>query len=90
MKTTTTNKQNDDDNNSNNNKKTHIGGLGNSRSQLTFDAVSLKTKRKNVISNAQFSSAQDGIYALRKAHMRSTTSLRSSPNVAFETGPMFV
>ena len=35
------------------------------------------------------SSIQDGIYALEKAHMRSTPSLRSFPNVAFETVPMF-
>ena len=38
----------------------------------------------------QFCSVQDGIYALGKAHMRSTPSLRSFPNVAFETVPMFV
>ena len=40
------------------------------------------------------SSVQDGIYALGKAHMRSTQSLRGFPNVAFdskfETFPMFV
>ena len=30
------------------------------------------------------------MYALGKAHMRSTTSLRSFPNVALETVPMFV
>ena len=35
-------------------------------------------------------SVRDGIYALGKAHMRSTPSLRSFPNVAFETVPMFV
>ena len=29
-------------------------------------------------------------YALGKAHMRSTASLRSFPNVAFETVPTFV
>ena len=40
--------------------------------------------------DAQFSSVQDGIYALGKAHMHSTQSLRSFPNVAFETVPMFV
>ena len=33
----------------------------------------------------QFSSVQDGIHALGKAHMRSTLSLRSFPNVAFQT-----
>ena len=37
-----------------------------------------------------FSSVQDGIYALGKAHMRSTPSLRSFPNVAFETVLMFI
>ena len=36
------------------------------------------------------SSAQDGIYVLGKAHMRSTPSVRGFPNVAFETAPMFV
>ena len=38
----------------------------------------------------QFSSFQDGIYALGKAHMRSTPSLGNFPNVAFETVAMFV
>ena len=33
----------------------------------------------------QFSSVQDGIYALGKAHMRSNPSFRSFPNTAFET-----
>ena len=36
-----------------------------------------------------FRSAQDDIYSLGKAHMRSTPSFRSSPNIAFETVPMF-
>ena len=36
------------------------------------------------------SSGQDGIYALREAYMCSTPSLRSFPNIAFETVPMFV
>jgi len=40
--------------------------------------------------SVQFSSVQDGMCALGKAHMRSTRSLRSFPNVAFETVPMFV
>ena len=39
-------------------------------------------------STFQFSSVHDGIYALGKVHMRSTSSLRSFPNVAFETVPM--
>ena len=38
----------------------------------------------------QFNSVQNGIYALGKAHIRSTPSLRSLPNVAFEAVPMFV
>ena len=40
----------------------------------------------------QFSSVQNGIHALGKAHtiMHSTPSLRGSPNVAFETVPVFV
>ena len=38
----------------------------------------------------QFSLVQAGISALRKANMHSITSLRSFPNVAFETVPMFV
>ena len=41
-------------------------------------------------SEVQFSSVHDGIYALGKAHMRSTMYLRSFPNVAFEKFPMFV
>ena len=36
-----------------------------------------------------FRSVQDGIYSPEKAHMRSTMSLRSFPNVAFETVPVF-
>ena len=36
-----------------------------------------------------FSSVQDGIYALGKSHMRSTPSLTSFPNVAFETVPIY-
>ena len=38
----------------------------------------------------ELSSVQDGIYALGKAHMCSTPSLRRFPNGAFKTGPMFV
>ena len=35
-------------------------------------------------------SVQDGIYALRKSHMRSTPSLRGFHSIAFETVPIFV
>ena len=43
-----------------------------------------------LFSSVQFSSVQDGIYALGKAHMRSTPSLGSFPNVALETVSMLV
>ena len=38
----------------------------------------------------QFSLVEDGIYALGKAHVHSTTSHGSFPNVAFETVPVLV
>ena len=38
----------------------------------------------------QFSSVQDGINALGKAHMHSTPSLKRFPNAAFQTVPVFV
>ena len=41
------------------------------------------------LTTVQFRIVQDGIYALEKAHMRSTL-IRSFPNVAFETVPMLV
>ena len=44
----------------------------------------------NIRNLVHFSSVQDGIYALKKAYMRSTPSLRSFPSVAFETVPMFL
>ena len=37
------------------------------------------------LDDVSFSSIQDGIYVLRKAHVRSTPSLRGFPNVAFKT-----
>ena len=37
-----------------------------------------------------YSSVQDGIYALRKAHMCSILSLRSFLNISFEMVPMFI
>ena len=49
--------------------------------------------KNNVPSQRQverLSSVQDGICALEKAHMRSTSSLRRLPNVAFETAPLLV
>ena len=59
--------------------------------------IPLRPTVQNAVPNApmtagqllhQSSSVQDGIYALRKAHMCSTPSLRSFPNVAFETVPI--
>ena len=40
--------------------------------------------------SVQFTSVQDYIYALGKAHLRSTPSLTHFPNVTFETVSMFV
>ena len=42
------------------------------------------------ISKHLLTSVIDGIDAIGKTHMRSTPSLRSFPNVALETVPMFV
>ena len=51
--------------------------------------IFIRTERSMLVLGV-ISSVQDGICALRKAHMRSTPSFRSFPNVAFETVPMFV
>ena len=40
--------------------------------------------------SVKFSSVQGGIYALGKAHIRSASSLRIVPNIAFETVPVFM
>ena len=60
--------------------------MGNKFDLLSFHLVG---RVKQIIAS-KFSSAQDGIYALGKAYMRSTPSLRSFPDVVFETIPMFV
>ena len=39
---------------------------------------------------AEFSSVQDGIYVLRKAHKCSTPSPRSFPSITFQMVPTFV
>ena len=49
-----------------------------------------KTVILTALGSQQFSSVQDGIYALGKVRMCSTLSLGTFPNVAFETVPMFV
>ena len=46
--------------------------------------------REAVTMLSSVSSAEDGAYVLGKAHMGSTPSLRSFPNVAFETVSVFV
>ena len=54
-------------------------------------SVQLKSASLGKAHNVQFSSGQEGMDALRKAHMRSTPFSRTFPqNVAFETVPMFV
>ena len=67
-------------------------------SSVQFKMVSVRSGKlicvpprlSGVSSSVQFSSVQDGIYALLKAHVRSTPSLRSFPNVSLETVPMLV
>ena len=54
------------------------------------EAITEDFMGKKTCSLVKISSVQDSIYALGKAHMRSTPSLRSFLNVAFETVPMFV
>ena len=56
----------------------------------TTDDLTTSCLRISLPSTVQFSSVQDGIYALGIAHVRSTPSLNSFPNVAFETVPMLV
>ena len=52
----------------------------------------LHLKENTILGSVEvpLSSVQDGMYALSKAHMRSTPSLRSFPNVALETVPILV
>ena len=54
--------------------------------KVAVDRIGLEGIRMVV----RFSSVHGGIYAFGKAHMRSTPSLRSFTNVAFETVPMSV
>ena len=54
--------------------------------KVKFEAKQQKTNNNNnnkVSADVYFSSVQDGICGLRKAHMRSTPSLKSLPNIAF-------
>ena len=55
---------------------------------IEINSVSQSDQCENKVS-VQFSSVQDGIYALGKG-MRSAPSLRRVPNVAFKTVPVFV
>ena len=47
-----------------------------------------RMKSSRDYNSVQLSSVQDGIYALRKTHMRSTPYLRRVPKIAFETFPL--
>ena len=51
--------------------------------KVKFEAKQQKTNNNKVSADVYFSSVQDGICGLRKAHMRSTPSLKSLPNIAF-------
>ena len=42
-----------------------------------------------VLQTVQLSSVQDDVYLLRKAHMRSTQSLKSFPNIASNSSIFF-
>ena len=50
----------------------------------------LAKESSTLASSEVFSSVQDGIYELGKAHMRSAPSLRNFPRVACEPVPMLV
>ena len=64
---------------------------GQMRSQaLAKEFSTLASSEVFRFSSVQFSSVQDGIYELGKAHMRSAPSLRSFPSVAREPVPMLV
>ena len=52
--------------------------------------MGLRPFQQNNNERTRPTSVQGGIYALGKAHMRSTPSLRGFPSVALETVPMFV
>ena len=56
----------------------------------TCEIVCINSESNTAVGCSWFSSVQYGVYALGKAHMLSIPSLRSFPNVAFETVPMFV
>ena len=61
--------------------------------KVKFEAKQQKTKHNKVPAAVYFSSAQFSsrwYLCAQKTHMRSTTSLRSLPNIAFETVLMFV
>ena len=57
---------------------------------VQFSSVQFKMVSMHSEKPVHFSSLQDGIHALRKAHVPSTLSLRSFHNVIFGTAPMLV
>ena len=70
----------------------HGNMISQTSSNIRSPRTQYLTQRVGSLGIHQFSSVQlvqDGIYALGKAYMHCTPSLRSFPNVAFETVPMF-
>ena len=57
--------------------------------KMSFDPQSYEKSRQNPESKS-YCSVQDGIDALGKAHIYGYALGKVSPNVAFETVPMFV
>ena len=60
------------------------------RQQHTVSIATKGSIQTGIVQNFYFSSVQDCICALRKAHMRSTPSLRSFPSTVFKMVPRFV
>ena len=65
-----------------------ISSMGNSGRFPQGESAATEAHYPTLSSPVQFSSVHDGMYAFGKAHMRSTPSFRSFPNVALETVPM--
>ena len=68
----------------------HVVFKGDERSQVDCRIVKLTVEYVYCSVNMHFSSVQGGIYALGKARIRSTLSLRRFPDVPFGTVPVLV
>ena len=68
----------------------HVEFKGDERSQVDCRIVKRTVEYVHSAVNMHFTSVQGAIYALGKAHIRSTLFLRSFPNVPFETVPVLV